>query len=690
MDRKMQSLHSDHTVAARIAPRPAARFLAAPSGARRGPGLFASLAMGSTLAFALASNLPASTEVPAQEKAGQEEVLDLGPEVPRYKVSVTATREETPLRETGRSVTVITREEIEAMGATNVAEVLAGVPGVHVVQTASYGSPTSLFIRGGESDFTLVLLDGVPINRPGGQFDFAHLSTTNVERIEVVRGPGSVLYGSEAAAATVHIVTRRPGVDRKPKGTLNLTAGGYGSYQYAGGLEGGSPRVQYSLGVNSEMTDGIFDFNSQYRRTDLSAATRIQATPSTYLNATARYNAGRQGVPTDDTGRPLDPNDWRQTRDSAFQVSVEKLWSSSARSLFRYGRHIYHGWNFTRSDGITDFFDSEFEAAEHRDLLEWENHLAVGKSQLVTAGLTWKQEVSEDLGWDRRSAGFFVLDRWKLGERLLLTGGLRYENNNRYEDFTAFQVDAVVRITDDWHIRTAAGNGFRSPSFIEIGGIPAFGILGNPHLRPERNTAWEAGVEWSGAGGRLAGSWTFFLNRYRDLIEFTFGVAPGEPNFLNVEAADSHGMELAWELRPRREWRLFGDYTWTGTEVTAAGTTAGGNFEPGKPLLRRPRHLAGVGIQWTGRRLGTRWEYRYVGSRDDRLFFPDYTSQRVRLGGYALLNAYLRYTLARFSSGERRVAFVVKAENLLDRRYTAVAGFPSPGRRLRAGLEFGY
>ncbi|GAB4247779.1 MAG: TonB-dependent receptor [Acidobacteriota bacterium] len=622
-----------------------------------------------------------------QESAG---VLDLGPEVPRYKVSVTATREETPLPETGRSVTVITSREIEAMGATNVAEVLAAIPGVHVLPAASYGSPTSLFVRGGESDFTLVLLDGIPINRPGGEFDFAHLSTANIERIEVVRGPGSVLYGSEAAAATVHIVTRRSTSTERPVGNLSVTAGEYGTYEYAGHLEGGSPRVQYSLGVNSAVTDGIFAFNSRYRRTDLSAGTRIQAAKSTFLTATARYNAGKQGVPTDDTGRPVDPNDWRQTRDSAFQVALEQLWSPAVRSLFRYGRHIYHGWNYTRSDNVTDFFDSEFEAAEHRDVLEWENHLAVGTSQLLTAGLTWKKEVSEDSGWDRRSTGFFVLDRWKLGDRVHLAGGLRYEDNDRYETFTSFQVDAVVKLSEAWRIRSAAGNGFRSPSFIEIAGIPAFGILGNSRLQPERNTSWEAGVEWNAEDGRLAASGTYFRNHYRDLIEFTFAVAPGEPNFLNVEAANSDGIELTWELRPRTGWRLFGDYTWTRTEVTAAGTTPGGNFELGRPLLRRPRHLGGLGFEWTGRRLDMRWECRYIGSRDDRLFFPDFTSRRVRLGGYVLVQAHLRLILNRFSSGERYVAFVAKAENLLDRTYTAVAGFPSPGRRLRAGLEFGY
>ncbi|HOM98620.1 MAG TPA: TonB-dependent receptor [Acidobacteriota bacterium] len=611
-------------------------------------------------------------------------------EVPVFRVAVTATRSETPVEETGRSVSVVTRSEIEAMGAADVAEVLATLPGIHVSRGASYGSPTSLFVRGGESDSTLVLVDGIPINRPGGEFDLAHLSTVNIERIEVVRGPGSVLYGSEAAAATIHIITRRPKAESRPRGQVSALAGNLGSFEYSGHLEGGSPKIQYSLGAVSSLTDGIFELNSTYRRTDLSAATYIAAGHSTSLSATARYNTIRQGVPTDDIGNPVDPNDWRQTHDSVFQLSLSRAWSEAIRSTVQYGRHQYHGWNYTRADGISDFFDSEFEAAEQRDLLDWENRFTLGGNHLVTAGMTWKREASEDATFDRRSVGLYVQDRRQFGDRVYLTAGVRHEDNNRYEDFTSVQLDLAVRLADNWRLRGGGGNGFRSPSFLEITGMPAFGISGNTHLKPERNTAWELGADWGGEDTTLHASWTFFVNRYRNLIEFTFLAAPGSPNYLNVEAAESNGTEMSVTYRLTSNVRMTGDYTWTQTEVTDAGSVPGGNFEIGQPLLRRPKHQGGLALQLIFPRTSARVAWRYIGSRDDREFLPDLSSVRVRLGGYALINTNVEFTLRTFGHDERRLGLTCRGENLLDRRYTAVAGFASPGRRVQAGLVLGF
>lgn len=610
-------------------------------------------------------------------------------EAPSQSVTVTATRTPTELRQLGRSVTVWTRDDLLGSGARTIGEVLEHMPGISVAPAGSFGGPVSVFVRGGESDFNLVLVDGVPVNRPGGEFDFANLSTANIERVEIVRGPGSVLYGTEAVSSTIHIITRRHRSGARPSGNLRFEGGSFGTRLFDGGLNGGTDRAQFSIGALRTATDGIFDFNSAWRRTELSAGSSFLLGSRSTLSASLRLTDANQHFPTDDTGAIVDPNDFRKSREQVYSLAFQNRYSTRWNSRIHYGYHRHDALNYTLRDDITDFYDDVFQADDDRHYVDWQNSLLVVPGHELTTGVSWKREESRTAGETRRSVGVYLQDRWSWQDRYFLTGGLRIDHNDRFASFLTGNLDGAWLLNDRLKLRAGIANGFRAPAFSEIVGFPAFGITGNPALDPEKNTAVEFGADWL-RSEHSRWSATVFFNRYRDLIEFTFADAPGVPNFRNVEAAASRGLELEMSHPLGDRLQAGSTYTWLSTEVTDAGDNPFGNFELGRTLLRRPRHLANFWTRFAAGWGRARLDLRYKGRRDDRQFFPDYTSRRVTLEGYWRLDLTITVPLAEWSGQAQALDLVFRGRNLLNRNYTEVAGFPSPGRGLYGGLEWGF
>ena len=607
------------------------------------------------------------------------------PDPLEYEVTVTATRASISVDKVGFTTHVIGREEIEAQGARTIAQVLETVPGFSVVRTGSFGGQTSVFVRGGESDFNLVLVDGVQINQPGGTMDFADLTTANVERIEIVRGPGSVLYGSEAVTSIIHIITTqgqgRPGAD------FQMEGGTFNSYLFSGSASGGTERVGYALSGLVSDTSGFLPFNSDYQRGELSARFDFQPWSSTAITATVRHRNSEQEFATDSSGAAVDPNDFRTTEDTLYTVRFSQIVTSSYTSSVQYGFHRRNSENLTIFDGVTDFFDFTLVREDSRSYLDWQNDFVVGDSHRLTTGLSYDREESITESAARRSLGVYIQDQMSLGSRLSLTTGFRFDDNDRFKDFVSANFSASFKLSPYARLRSSIGNGFRSPTFDEILGFPNFGILGNPDLRPEQNLGMDAGIDLR-LPRRSAGlSATFFWNRFTDLIEFTFAVPPGSPNTLNIEEARSQGLEIDGFREVRPGLRLGGAYTLTATEVTDSGSTPGGNFVEGESLLRRPRHSGLVYVSYSARRLTGRVDFKYKGQRDDRQFFPDFSSARVQLPGYLKVDFGLRFSLFYWGS-DGDVAFTLRGENLFDHEYKEIAGFASPGRQIMAGLGF--
>lgn len=600
-----------------------------------------------------------------------------------YEVTVTATRTSVPVDKVGFSTHVIEREEIEAQGARTIAQVLETLAGFSVVRTGSFGGQTSVFVRGGESNFNLVLVDGVQINSPGGTMDFADLTTANVERIEIVRGPGSVLYGSAAVTSVIHIITTQG--QGKPGGDFRIEGGNFNSILSSGSVSGGTDRVGYALSGLFSDTSGFLPFNSDYQRGELSARFDFQPWSSTDITTTVRHRSSEQHFATDASGAVVDPNDFRTSEDTLYTVRFSQIVTPNYTSSVQYGFHHRDSRDFTVFDGVTDFFDFDLLREDSRTYLDWQNDFVVGGGHLLTTGLSYVGEESITDSANRRSLGVYVQDQMSLNSRLSLTTGFRFDDNDRFRDFVSANLSASFKLSSYARLRGSLGNGFRSPTFDEILGFPSFGIIGNPDLKPEQNLGMDAGIDLRLPGRSGGLSATFFWNRFTDLIEFTFAVPAGSPNTLNIQAASSRGLEIEGFRKVWPGVKLGGGYTLTATEVTDSGSTSGGNFVEGDGLLRRPRHSGLVYVSYSAGRLTGRVDFKYKGERDDRQFFSDFSSARVVLPGYLKVDSGLRFSLFSWGS-DGDAAFTLRGENLFDKKYDEIAGFASPGRQVMAGL----
>lgn len=625
-------------------------------------------------------------ERPPTRDIGPSEKTDIPS--PHHELTVTATRTPTEVRELGRSVSVINAQEIEALGAKDLSEVLKTVTGFNVAQTGSFGGQTSLFVRGGESNFNLVLVDGVQVNAPGGSFDFSSLSTSNIEKVEIVRGPASVLYGANAATSVINIITQKG--QGNPSGHVEFQGGTQSSYLASGAIRGGNDRFNYSVAGLYSDTDGIHEFNSQWDRGEISLSAGWDLTDSSSLSGSLRYTDSKQNFPTDDTGAVVDPNDFRESSQTVYSVGYENRLTDLYDFKLHYGYTEHDSTIYTVRDDIVDFFDGTFPSHYDRHFFDWQNNIRISENNRLAAGLTYERDATRTDESSRRSVGVYVQDQVSWNDRTFLTAGFRYDDNDRFENFGTGNIDLAYLLTPSLKVRGSVGKGVRAPGFSEIFGFPGFGITGNPELEPEGNLAIEGGVDYYAPGGRGYLLSSIYSNHFKNLIEFSFLVPPGSPNYTNIESARSHGLEFEGSTNLAGGWWVGFNYTYAGTKVTDAGSVPGGDFVLGDRLLRRPAHLGMLNTDYISRRVRARVQALFKGEREDRRFFPDFSSERITLPAYWTLDFNVSIPLFEFSPASDGLSLIVRGQNLLNTEYTEIAGFKSPGRMLWAGLILSY
>src|SRR5213593_480501 len=295
-------------------------------------------------------------------------------------VVVTATRLPTRAGAVPEAVTVLSGAELRAAGITTVFEALREVPGAAVVQTGSYGSQTSLFLRGGESDYVKVLIDGVPVNQPGGSYDFANLTTDNVDRIEILRGPASVLYGSDAMTGVVQIFTKSGAASRTRLGA-ELRAGTYGSTDAALDATGGTAKLSYSARVSRFFADGLYPYNNAYRNSIISAGLKFAPDARSDVHVTYRYGDDIYHIPTDATGTPVDSNQRAAEHGPALSVNAGHLFGNQleARVLgaVREARITFNDEPDSPGEDGTFWSKDYVRRASATSLLTWRSHGAI-------------------------------------------------------------------------------------------------------------------------------------------------------------------------------------------------------------------------------------------------------------------------------------------------------------------------
>lgn len=615
-------------------------------------------------------------------------------------ITVTALRTPVPRVAVPLNVSVVEGADLRARGVRSLAEALDDLPGITVVETGSFGGTTSMFVRGGESDYTRVLIDGVPVNSPGGGLDLAHLTVENVERIEVVRGPGSVLYGSDAVAAVIEVHTRKgsgaPVIDARAR------AGSHGTVDLAASVAGARGALSYAASLANFDTDGSLAFNNDYRNTEVSARLGLAPDDATSLGLSIRHSDHDFHFPTDGAGTLTDRNQF-----SAGARTVVAL--DAARALGRVRAELALGAHDS-DEGIRDDFDDEddpnsLRTDDHarRLLADARVHVDIGGHTVLTAGGLLERETLEtalssrsefgpfeSASDDERSAkaAYAQVHTTPVGG-VSLTGGLRHEDNDAFGGFTTWRAGVAYAPGSAVRLRASAGTGFKEPTFAE--NFARGFARGNPDLVPEESRSWEAGLDASTRGRRVSLSATYFDQEFRNLIDFTFAPEPETaPNYFNIARADARGMEASVSADLGAGLTFYADYTWLDTEVLEPGfdASADAQFAPGRQLLRRPRHSWSGRLSWLTRRSDLlSLEGRYVGEREDQ-DFASFPALRVTADAYFVLDASAEAALLRSDRGGRLSA-VLRVENLLDRRYENPLGFEGRGVTVLAGLRAG-
>jgi vitamin B12 transporter len=577
-------------------------------------------------------------------------------------IVVTASALPERVEETPATVTVITHEDIETRIAHDVADVLREVPGLTVARIGSAGHQTSLFTRGANPAHTLVMWNGIEINTPFfGGYDWGQFSTSGVEQIEVVRGPYSALYGSDAMAGVVNILTvpTRSGVEASVegggKGLLNAQVA---ASHVAGGL-------LLSGAFESRHDDGFAD-NDDFDQQSANVAVRWTSQSQFGIGLTARYTTYDLGVPTN-LNPALDelvPSLRRRQDGNERQIGIP-----IEQTLGRFRFDLLLAEN-RREDTIDDPEDSFSVTLQNTDVVTRRARLTARSSTAIgtiVAGAERETTTVDDitnfgpnfLDRKREERSLFVEDRYSRAigaSRLELSAGVRYD------DYETFGSETSPRVAAAWiagrnKFRAAYGEAFRAPSVGEL--YSPFG--GNVNLRAERSRNVEAGIDRYFDGGVV--SLTLFQDRYRELITNAGFV------LANVGRARTRGIELS--AQGRVSARVNGGITYTYLDAE--------QLDSGLELLRRPRHS---GSAFVSARHGIT-ELTVVvlrtGAREDIL--PVLPFSRTTNEAHTTVDANVQLDLGRFTP-------YVKIENATDTRYEEVRGYVSPSRRAVVGVRF--
>lgn len=595
-------------------------------------------------------------------------------------VVVTATRSPLAADRTPSSVTVVSGAQLRGEGITSVADALRSVPGLSLVQTGSYGGATSLFIRGGESKYAKILLDGVAINDAGGAFDLSTLSTDDLDRIEIVRGPASVLYGSDAMAGVVQLFTRRGA--GTPRGDVAVRGGGFGSRDADGSLRGSTARLSYSLGAAQHVTNGFQPFNSRFRQSVGSASlgTSIGAFDA---NLSTRFTDRELHFPTNGSGQVVDSNAVR--RDDRLTVGLDASYRPTSLITVRatLASHDVHGITDDQPDSPNDsgYAYSTVERSRRRSgdvrvelALPAESRLTVG-SQVERK---WQESITRsNFGDDapppptrRSTSGYAQLLLAPVTDATVVLGG-RFDHNEQFGDFWTYRAAASARLPSATRVRASIGTAFREPTFLETDGSGY--VIGNPALDPEHAFSLDAGVERAFGPATIGVTW--FANSFRDMIDYLYSAT--EPNYFNVARTRASGVELEGRLALANGLHADAAFTHLDTRVVDPGTSAAATatFAPGARLLRRPARTLDVGAGYRARGNAVELRALRVGAREDVYYPPDFApAQRVSLAPYTRIDLSGEARLAPLRA-DGGVTLTLRVENVFDRRYTEAAGF---------------
>ncbi|WP_200372025.1 TonB-dependent receptor plug domain-containing protein [Rhodovibrio salinarum] len=652
-----------------------------PRGSVVGTGRLALLAAPLTLSLAMAAPSPTV----AQQKMDE--------------VVVTATRVPTRIEEVGASVTVIDRQEIEEQQYRTVTEALHTVPGLRMVSNGPRGTTTSIFMRGANSNQTLVLLDGQRISNPGtpsGAFNFADLTTDNIERIEVVRGPQSALYGSDAIAGVINIITRRPeraGV----RGSASVEGGTLGTFKGSGNLRGRQGRVSFDATLSGITTDGDTITPERYRPAGapaeddsyqlLKAAGRLGIDLSEQLDASFYAEVTDSELDLDDN--PEDPNSVEQTRRYITGAELSgHFWDGRYRPTLSLGYTDFRRDNDNRPDAFSGTRTNTVNEGS-RASASFENELDVHDDHTLILGAEVYEESFKSSGVqdfsgfiqrqrsdaDATTTALFLQDVYQLTSQLSGTIGVRYDKPEDFDGQVTWHVAPSYEIeATGTRLKGSVGTGFKTPSLFErFGFTPSnsgTAFRGNPDLDAEKSFGWEVGFEQPLLDSRVRFGATYFQNDIEDGVTTVF-----DSNFnsttVNNADIETSGVETFVAVEPLDRLSVRVDYTYLSAE----------DADTGQSLVRRPKHKVTVQARWRPTdRLTLSGGLRGIAGVTD----IGLNGGRVDLNDYLVARVAGSYRINDWSEITARV------ENLTNNDYETADGFKAPGLEAFVGTRLSF
>lgn len=599
-------------------------------------------------------------------------------------IVVSATGTPTPAREIASAVTVITAEQIQREQRRTLPQALAAVPGLNIVQIGGPGGQTSVFMRGTNSNHVKVLIDGIEANdpsTPNRSFDFGSMLTNDIERIEVLRGPQSGLYGANALGGVISVTTKRG--EGPPKLTASVEAGSYGTFNQAVGLSGGDDRFNYALSIahfKSETTPvtppnlvpaGRRINPNSYDNWSYSARLGFALTDTVSLNWVGRYSNGYL-LSTGDSGFPSRPNAFRSSQDykQAF-TRGEIVWDPfGGRFVNRFGI-AYTNQDRSNRSASTGILGVPTPNLGERTKYDWRGDLKIVDGQMLVMGLQYENERLEtpSLTASNGNTGAFVELQSNWTDRFFTVANIRYDDDESFGGHTTYRLAPVFIVPGtETKLKASYGTGFKAPTLSErfSDSRPAFNFFGNPNLKPEESRGWDAGFEQPLLNNKLQFGATYFHNDIDNLILTN----AARTSYTNIGRATTKGVESFAALEVTPEFKVRADYTFT----LAKDETAR------QELLRRPRHKASVTASWTPiEKLSLSATLIYVGDRVDGN--RDFSISRMRAPGAGIVNI-----AAEYKATEKLTVFG-RIDNLFDKRYENPVGFLVPGLSAFAGLR---
>jgi len=610
--------------------------------------------------------------------------LDLRLEIERVSENVVVTANAEPLENsrTAAPVDEITREQISQRQSVTLPDLLYTQPGISVARTGPIGGLATIFLDGGNSNYAKVLVDGVSVNDPGGFVSFSNLTLDNVDKVEVVHGAESALYGSDAMSGVIQLFTHQ-GTTRTPSFDLFAEGGSFSSARGGAQVSGLLGAFDYSASGSYFQTDGQGQ-NDAFLNRSFSGNFGYKFSDSNRVRLTVRSNSSFAGTPGPTLQGPSNP----AASDALHILAAGLNWD------FHTGSHWEHQLMATETRILDVSADPPFSPfvdqlnragfQEQSTFYYRQGLVAAGYSNEVENGFPGTLHAHRD-----NQAGFLDA-RYQPHRRVTLNAGVRVEANGSFGTRVVPRAGAVLALRygrgfwGDTRLRTSYGQGIKEPGLEQSFATDSCDP-GNPSLRPERSRTYYAGFEQLLDSDKLRLSADYFTNRFRDIISFAPGsVTPGCPfgtgNFFNTDLARARGVNFSLESRPFRWLAIRGNYSYDDTRVLkSANPFADPALEPGNPLLRRPLSSGALIVNVGWRRMNWNFSGYFTGRRNDSNFADPTQFENP---GYARFDLATSYLIA------RGISFIGRVTNLFDKQYQDVLGFPALGRDFRLGLNY--